>query len=530
MNYKKILRNACVGICCLSLVTGSLVMGVGAKKKDILTAKEVISGDVDYNITNPYANVNWNTYKQYKTDLHSHTTATDGDNTLVESVEKHYDLDFDIVATTDHGTTSYSWTEENFITEFKTVLNLKDVIQGHGFGKIEVLKEEGGTASNGNLYKVETDEKGDDYYYQYSSDGTTYHKMMRVPYGIENNPTSLNNAHVCSWFADYGNGILGGTSDYITPIKNIEARGGLSVINHPGEYSGTRHEVYTKDAYDSSNLIYAYKIEKWANILNKYKTCIGLDINSKGDYRTRFDRKLWDIILKKISPLGRNVFAIASTDAHNLSIVDSGYVLACLPECSSENLKKSLANGEFFAASKYVGNVDELIGYSKALRESGIKENVAFADEVDEVIAQINVELEKGDQGTKYYGGDFAPVSVSKITVDDKEDTISLETENGMVVSWIADGKVIATGNTIDLDDYSNEIGCYVRAEVFGKGGIVYTQPFTLSYEGAPEAELNTNFVDLAPLASAVDYIIKGLQASKLFTGSMEVIYNTFFK
>ena len=61
--------------------------------------------------------------------------------------------------------------------------------------------------------------------------------MLRVPYGIENNPTSFNNSHVNSWFVDYGNGVLGGTSDYETPIKNVEELGGLSVINHPGEYT-----------------------------------------------------------------------------------------------------------------------------------------------------------------------------------------------------------------------------------------------------------------------------------------------------
>ena len=37
-----------------------------------------IDKDVDYKINSTYANVDWSTYKQYKTDLHSHTTGTDG--------------------------------------------------------------------------------------------------------------------------------------------------------------------------------------------------------------------------------------------------------------------------------------------------------------------------------------------------------------------------------------------------------------------------------------------------------------------
>lgn len=65
--------------------------------------------DVDYKINSTYANVDWSTYKQYKTDLHSHTTGTDGTSTKKETIEKHYDYGFDILAITDHGTTDYGW-------------------------------------------------------------------------------------------------------------------------------------------------------------------------------------------------------------------------------------------------------------------------------------------------------------------------------------------------------------------------------------------------------------------------------------
>ena len=68
-----------------------------------------IDKDVDYKINSTYANVDWSTYKQYKTDLHSHTTGTDGALTKKETVEKHYDHNFDILAVTDHGTTDYGW-------------------------------------------------------------------------------------------------------------------------------------------------------------------------------------------------------------------------------------------------------------------------------------------------------------------------------------------------------------------------------------------------------------------------------------
>ncbi|MGN1479138.1 MAG: hypothetical protein ACI4XH_05170, partial [Acutalibacteraceae bacterium] len=36
----------------------------------------------------------------------------------------------------------------------------------------------------------------------------------------------------------------------------------------------------------------------------------------------------------------------------------------------------------------------------------------------------------------------------------------------------------------IDLDDYSDEVGCYVRAYLVGPGAVCYVQPFTVNVEG----------------------------------------------
>ena len=55
----------------------------------------------NYLITNPYADVDWDEWGVYKTQLHCHTTASDGFLKIDEFVQKHYDLNFDIVALTD---------------------------------------------------------------------------------------------------------------------------------------------------------------------------------------------------------------------------------------------------------------------------------------------------------------------------------------------------------------------------------------------------------------------------------------------
>ena len=321
--------------------------------------------------------------------------------------------------------------------------------------------------------------------------------MMRVPYANEQNPTSFNNAHVNSWFVDYGHGVVGGTSNYLSPISKVDELGGLSVINHPGEYTNARDEEKTEDAYNMENSTYKYKIEKFISILNNYKTCIGIDINSKGDSRTRYDRKLWDILLQTILPLGeRNVFAIATTDAHNLGIADSGYTMILMPELTSEALKNSLANGQFFAASKYLGNYDEQVKFKASLDAIGTADALTVAEKLDEAI-------KTNDKFNATNHTDAKAPMITNISVDEAEDTITLTTENTAVTHWIANGKVIHVGNTIDLDDYSDEIGKYVRAESLGMGGIIYTQAFVLDYDGAPEGE-KESFFDWGTVASAI--------------------------
>ncbi len=449
--------------------------------------------DVDYKITNPYANVDFDTYSAYKADLHSHTTFSDGHDSLPAMTERHYELDFDIYARTDHSTVSYGYLSHDYVPAMKVLGAVKNGALGG-----EVLSENG-TAANGKAYTVTVSDSGDEFYAQ---DGG--HAMLSVPFGNEQNGTSFNNAHVNTWFVDYGNGRVGGTSDYESVISEVHGLGGLSVINHPGEYTNARDEVYTADAYNVDNG-YRYTINKFENLLLKYDSCIGIDINSKGDSRTRFDRKLWDIMLGDLIPHGRSVFAIATSDAHNLDIVDSGYTMHYMSSNTSANLKANMEQGAFFPASKYVGNFDELVNLCKELKAIGTDDALALAAELDAIIAQSEIEMAEGESGGKYEAptGAAAPL-FTNVEVDETEDVIALEAENALVVHWIADGKVIHVGNSIDLDDYSDEIGSYVRAEAYGVGGVMYTQAFVLDYEGAPEAEDRGFFFDWGGIASAI--------------------------
>lgn len=438
------------------------------------------AGDVDYSISNPYDAVDFDSWDQYKADLHCHTTASDGDVDMDVMIEEHYAQGYDALALTDHGIVSEGWRKVSTKNYFKIAMTVAEF--------------------KPRIVTPLTQERYDEIINGVGRDGRG---MVEVPMGIEQNPTSLNSAHVNSWFCNYGDGIVGGTSNYEEVIGNVQLAGGLSVINHPGEYTKAKEEECEADAYNDSSW-YQYVIKKFSNLLINNDSCIGLDINSKKDGRTKYDRKLWDILLQKVVPTGRSVFAIATTDAHQLDKVGCAWTSMCMPENNAENIRSCLETGAFFAVSRYIKNAEELAQFSL---ETGRDWGTSFEQE------------DRSDS--------IPAPAVTNVIVDEAADTISLETENALTVHWIADGEVIAVGSTIDLDDYSDKIGSYVRAEAFGEGGVLYTQAFTLGYDGAPEAEEQGFFYDFGNLLAVLKHFLIKF-ATSIPVG--EAVYNFLVK
>ena len=125
------------------------------------------ANDVDYTINSPYANVDWSTYNQFKADLHSHSTVSDGDQTIRQQVEKHYEHGFDIMALSDHGTVDYGWDKDTQAKTIRVVLSIKE-----GNRPIDFLNASGVTDA-GLKYTY-----ADDYYNQYDENGNALHTMM----------------------------------------------------------------------------------------------------------------------------------------------------------------------------------------------------------------------------------------------------------------------------------------------------------------------------------------------------------------
>ena len=447
-------------------------------------------------ITDPYEGMDWDSVNFYKTALHTHTNASDGDPTLRESLERHAETGFDAVATTDHGTVNYSWSEACPNALIHGALSLV----GKSEGELDYLGSAGSFA-NGITYTLETAENGDDYLTM--SDGRT---MLRIPYGIENNAVSVN-AHVNSWFVDYCDNSV---TVYEDAVSSVDALGGVCVINHPGEYTKARYELHDEDAYNENNPVYKYYIDKYAAMLEKYDSCIGVDVNSKGDARTRFDRILWDRLLTRFAAKGENVFAIASSDAHQLNKIDTGFTLIAAESLTSENLRSSLESGHFLAASHCIGSPEELCEIAAALKEIyGETELYTKVQSVYEEMQQRVYDIENGNDdadsaiGTTYSVLDdegYTTVdtfpSVTGISVDGSK--ITIDTEDALIIRWISNGELVATtpanGSAFDISDYADSIGDYVRAEIFGEGGIIYTQAFLINAEANAASSSGSDF------------------------------------
>ena len=266
--------------------------------------------------------------------------------------------------------------------------------------------------------------------------------MTEVPLGIELNGSSASKCHVNSYFADCGHGDLG--LDETWPenaIKKSQAAGGICHINHVGEWTEGKSDIGT---YDSAF------VNKFANLFLNYSACVGMELVNTTDNRTHNDRYLYDETLKVTAPLGRNVLGFCEDDAHDYEDCGNNAQFFVMPSNTQANIRTSMETGTFFACSKYAKTADELGDGFNAV-------------------------------------GEFP--MVSRISVDEAKDQISISAYNATKIKMVADGQVVAEQTitadnqvkTFDLNAYEDEIGSYVRFYVTGAGGICYVQPFLLT-------------------------------------------------
>ncbi len=418
------------------LVSQVFVLSVSAKDKQ-----------KEYIITNPYEAVDWDKWGSYKFQPHAHTNATDGYQTIAEFVQMHYDFDYDIVALTDHGTINKGWNKE---PDLIPLVRLVKYERTH-MAPIVPL----------------TDEAYESYLNGTAESETRTHKngMLDVPKGIElNMATPIADCHLTGYFSDYGQGLAGVYGDYETPTAGVNEAGGISMLAHVGEY------LYRMDSKDYvGQKCDEYYVNKFARIfLDNVGSSVGMGINSSRDENTRCDRILYDQILQKTIPNGVVPWNYCFSDSHSDRSVNYAYTMLLMEDFDMDNMRESMENGWSFAVSHY----------SNGVELNGMEEIPGFSEE-------------KVDEG-KLYLYNNTPM-VTKVDVNEEDDTITIEGENFNSITWVSNGNVILREQninngtaTLDLhrSDLLDEPYLYVRFYITGENGICYSQPFVLNVEG----------------------------------------------
>lgn len=304
------------------LMVGSLIIGTAASAY----AAEDNIGSYDYQITNPYKDVNWDTWKAYKSATHVHTVRSDGKEELDDMIEQYYSLGYQSLALTDHGTVNYSWTEDQ----------TRLAIFGYQYfvhGNIDEISKE-------RYYQITTgsDRNGNG--------------MSEIPLGIELNGASTAKCHVNSYFADCGHGDLEMDSTWPEDaIRKSQAAGGVCHINHVGEWTDGKSDIGTYNA--------AF-VSKFANLFVNYSSLVGMELVNTSDNRTRNDRYLYDESLKVTAPKGVNIFGFCEDDSHYLDDCGKNAQYFMLESNNAANIRKAMETGAFFACSKNAKTANEL--------------------------------------------------------------------------------------------------------------------------------------------------------------------------
>ncbi len=414
------------------MLTVAIIMQLG-----VLLCIGASANSADYTIVSPYEDVIWSgddAWGAYKGTLHTHTTYSDADDTLPVMIKEYYNQDYDFVANADHGITGVEWNKE----PEKQLLYTYQLIIGNSFEHLTDEEYEAITTGTYALY-----------------DGTIRNKKMVCVTGAnEFNYISLTKNHVNGYFLDpsVGNGFPGVENQrgYEQAIAYIDENGGLSHINHPGDWIDSNTDPDAVN--DPSN------IEFFGNLILKYDSCLGTEILNERNGTTGYDRILWDNLLMYTLPYGKTVIGFSNTDAHFISTVDSSFSVFMMEENTIENIKETMQSGAFFAVTRILRANDTI----------GPEEDINVANT------------------------DIPYPMFSELTVDGHKITATVT--DATSVQWIANGQVISKTTvdgsgtvTLDLDTIEGaEDFLYVRVEAFGEGGICVSQALVIDDGSEP--------------------------------------------
>lgn len=253
----------------------------------------ILSCSPGWEIDNPYQSVNWEADGRHKANLHTHTTRSDGRLNPHEVVDAYHQLEYSILAITDHNEVTWPW---------------------EAFGEMK--------PSNRYLSRAGSEDSvmSEDFVFE------TRDPAELGMLAIQANELSRHH-HMGSFFNGHIGVPYNERIDYnITEEESLNAvrdSSGLAMIYHPGRYN--------RD------------VDWYVSLYRKYDMLVGLEIYNQGD-RYPGDRMLYDSILTVLMP-GRKVWAYSNDDLHTLSHLGRNWNVFLLPELTEEWFRLGMEKG-----------------------------------------------------------------------------------------------------------------------------------------------------------------------------------------
>lgn len=307
-------------------------------------------GDVNTELVlNPYETIDFDTTGRALTNLHTHTVYSDGDGLPHDVVDLYHDLDYDILAITDHDEVTYPWA----FSEVNENWNDRDPDE---LGMLDVLGNELTVTRTG--WFPDTVSLFTDYKYQ-------------QPESLEQNPEAFHN-----------------TLDELDDIDES-----LMFIAHPGREWKSGGEFFGD--YSEGDM---YHMNWWTDLFKDHprESLIGIEIFNRDD-RYPHDRRLWDAILSETMP-ERPVWGVGNDDYHGEDLssgIHMSYTTQLMDEpYTEEGLKHALKNGHSFISNT-----------SNVMDDAPVISSIS----VDEDAKKITIEGEDYDTIEWFHGntGDF---------------------------------------------------------------------------------------------------------------------------
>ncbi|MCX8083141.1 MAG: PHP domain-containing protein [bacterium] len=178
---------------------------------------------------------------------------------------------------------------------------------------------------------------------------------------------------------------------------------------------------------------YNYSDEWYIDLYTRYPFIVGIEVHNQGN-RCPMDQILWDRILTRLMP-DRPVWGFGNDDAHLPEHIGLSWNVFILKNLTVDELDTAMRKGIFYFSYKPEKTSDKMPPLIKS-------------------------------------------ILISRVLVQNGEIRIYVKSKDANAIEWISDGKVVATGEVVNLNKIKKDTGTYIRARLIGEGGYTYTQPF----------------------------------------------------